>query len=60
MKPLRGGKLILITKSWGIPDTHFVDLERWKADSTMKPLSGTHGLILQCLKHLLLLQSLTP
>ena len=40
LEPLRGGSLLFTTKFQGNSGTHFIDLEGWKADSTMEPPSG--------------------
>ena len=44
LEPLRGGTLLFTTKFLGNSATHFIDLEGWKADSTMELPSGfEHG-----------------
>ena len=37
---LREGSLLFTTKFPEIPGTHFIDLGRWKAESTLEPPSG--------------------
>ena len=53
--PLWGGSLLFTTKFPDIPGTHFIDLEGWKAESTLEPPSafehGTPGLEIQHLNH---------
>ena len=55
LEPLRGGSLLFTTKFPEIPGTHFINLGRWKAESTVDPLCGfenkTAGLGIQCLNH---------
>ena len=42
-EPLRGDTSLIFT-SPGVPSTHFVNLERMKAESTWEPLTGfEHG-----------------
>ena len=52
---LQGGSLFFTAKFPEIPGTHFIDLERRKAESTLEPPSGfqhgTSGLGIQHLKH---------
>ena len=44
LEPLRGGSLLFTTKSPEIPGTHFIDLGRMKAESTLEPPDGfEHG-----------------
>ena len=40
LEPLRGGSLLFTTKSPEIPGTHFIDLGRMKAESTLEPPGG--------------------
>ena len=53
--PLWGGSLLFTTKFPDIPGTHFIDLEGWKAESTLERPSafehGTPGLEIQHLNH---------
>ena len=55
LEPLRGGTLLFTTKFPEIPGTHFIDLGRMKAESTLEPASvfehGTPGLGIQRLNH---------
>ena len=39
-EPIQGGSLLFTTKFPKIPGTHFIDLGRIKAESTLKPPSG--------------------
>ena len=44
-EPIRGGSLLFTTKFPKIPGTHFIDLGRIKAESTLEPPSGLeHGI----------------
>ena len=44
LEPLQGDSLLFTTKFPEIPGTHFIDLGRMKAESTLEPLSGfEHG-----------------
>ena len=36
LEPLRGGSILFTTKFPEIPGTHFIDLEGWKAESTLE------------------------
>ena len=53
---LRGGSLLFTIQFPEIPGTHFINLRRMKAESTLEPPSGfehgTPGLGIQCLNHL--------
>ena len=55
LEPLRGGSLLFTTKFPEIPGTHFIDLGRLTAESTLEPLSGFEqgnpGLGIQRLNH---------
>ena len=55
LQPLRGGSLLFTIQFPEIPGTHFIDLGRMKAESTLEPPSGfehgTPGLGIQCLNH---------
>ena len=55
LEPLQGGSLLFTTKFPDIPGTHFIDLEGWKAESTLEPPSGfepgTPGLEIQHLNY---------
>ena len=55
LEPLRGGSLLFTTKFPEIPGTHFIDLGRMKAESTLEPARafehGTPGLGIQRLNH---------
>ena len=39
-EPLRGGSSLLTFRSPEVPSTHFINLERIKAESTLEPLTG--------------------
>ena len=44
LEPLRGGSLLFTTKFPEISGIHFIDMEGWKADSSLEPSSGfEHG-----------------
>ena len=44
LEPLRGGSLLFTTKFPEISGIHFIDMEGWKADSSLEPPSGfEHG-----------------
>ena len=51
LEPLRGGSVLFTTMSPEISGTHFIDLRRMKAKSTLEPSSdfehGTPGLGIQ-------------
>ena len=55
LEPLREGSLLFTAKFPEIPGTHFIDLGRRKAESTLEPPSGfehgTPGLGIQRLNH---------
>ena len=55
IQPLQGGSLLFTIQFPEIPGTHFIDLGRMKAESTLEPPSGfehgTPGLGIQCLNH---------
>ena len=55
LEPLREGSLLFTTKFPEIPGTHFIDLEGWKAESTLELPTGfehgTPGLGIQRLNH---------
>ena len=55
LEPLRGGSLLFTAKFPEISGTHFIDLERRKAESTLEPPTGfehgTPGLGIQRLNH---------
>ena len=55
LQPLRGGSLLFTIQFPEISGTHFIDLRRMKAESTLEPPSGfehgTTGLVIQCLNH---------
>ena len=55
LDPLREGSLLFTTKFPEIPGTHFIDLEGWKAESTLELPTGfehgTPGLGIQRLNH---------
>ena len=60
LEPLRGGSLLFTTKFAEIPGTHFIDLGRMKAESTLEPPCGfehgTPGLGIQHLNHFAIAQ----
>ena len=39
-EPLRGDSSLFTFRSTGVPETHFINLERMKAESTSEPLAG--------------------
>ena len=55
LQPLQGGSLLFTIQFPKIPGTHFIDLERMKAESNLEPPSGferrTPGLGIQRLNH---------
>ena len=55
-EPLQGGSLLFTIQFPEIPGTHFIDLGKMKAESTLEPPSdfehGTPVLGIQCLNHL--------
>ena len=40
---LRGDSLLFAFRSPGVPGTHFINLERMKAESTLEPLTRMSG-----------------
>ena len=63
-EPLRGDCSLFTFKSPGVPDTHFINLERMKAESNFEPLTGseprTPWLGIQYLNHLAIASTQDP
>ena len=59
-QPLRGGSLLFTIQFPEIPGTHFINLRRMKAESTLEPPSGfEHGTPGLGIQHLNLQKYLT-